>query len=151
MHVCASQNHHHQVPANHAGTRRNFAGDLDNRQEGSNLCCLPARVRDFDPIYSPRKGAVAPRDACAQRTDVPPRVSTQLAPATRIPARSASLLFLSPLVDRARRWIRNEEATRGLLGCLLYLDPVVAHQAISPYLFSFFLLCFHSFIFPIRK
>ena len=29
------------------------------------------------------------------------------------------------------------EATRGLLGCLLYLDPVLAHQAISPYLFSF--------------
>ena len=65
-HVCASRNHHHQVPANHAGTRRNFAGDVEIREEGSSLCYF-LRVGDLDPIYRPREGAAALRDPCTQR------------------------------------------------------------------------------------
>ena len=38
--------------------RRNFAGDVEIREEGSSLCYF-LRVGDLDPIYRPREGAAA--------------------------------------------------------------------------------------------
>ena len=112
----------------------------------------PSRVRDFDPIYRPREGAAAPRDARVQRPHVPPRVGVQLAAATvgKSVVRSASH-FSGSLVDRANKGIRTRESPRWAAGLWVHLDLVVAQQSISLLSLSIVSFVFLFFYFLIRK
>ena len=100
-----------------------------------------SRVRDFDPIYRPREGAAAPRDARVQRTDVTPRAGAQFAAAA---ARS--------VVCSASLFSTLQGVHAGLLDCSVHLDLVVAQQSNSPFISFHFSFVFPLFyFFPIRK
>ena len=75
----------------------------------------PSRARDFDPIYRPREGAAAPRDARVQLPHVPPRVGVQLAAAAASSVVRSASLFSASLVDRTKQ--KDKDYRESTLAC----------------------------------